>query len=252
VRDEFSLESYAALLSELRARGYRDVEFTDADPASPHLVLRHDVDMTLDSAVRMAEVEAGLGMQSEYFVLLRSGLYNPFSESGELGIRRILELGHRLGLHFDASLYPGRDQGDLDRLCVAECAQLESWFGISVRMVSFHRPAPAFLGLDRDIGGRGHTYQPRYFKDIAYCSDSRGGWHHGHPLDMVGKAGRALQLLTHPVWWDSRGRETPAERLDRLAAERHDFFRNELARNCQPYAKALKDKFTNGRDHGKQ
>ncbi len=246
MRGEFSLKSYSALLSTLRERGYRDVEFPDADPSSPHLVLRHDVDMTLDSAVRMAEVEAGLGMRSEFFVLLRSEIYNPLSERGERGIRRILELGHRLGLHFDASLYTGRDEDDLDRLCAAECAQLESWFGVAVRMVSFHRPAPAFLGLERDIGGRGHTYQPRYFKDIAYCSDSRGGWHHGHPLEKVVTSGRALQLLTHPVWWDSRGRETPAERLDRLATERHDFFRNELARNCQPYAEALRTKFIIG------
>lgn len=246
MRDEFSLEAYSALLSALRERGYRDVEFPDAEPSSPHLVLRHDVDMTIESAVRMAEVEAGLGMRSAFFVLLRSELYNPLSGHGERGIRRILELGHRLGLHFDASLYPGLDEGDLDRLCAAECSQLESWFGISVRMVSFHRPAPAFLGLERDIGGRGHTYQPCYFRDIAYCSDSRGGWHHGHPLEKAGTAGRALQLLTHPVWWDSSGREAPAERLDRLAVERHDFFRSELARNCQPYAAALKDKFNKG------
>lgn len=247
MRNEFSLEAYSALLSALRERGYRDVEFQDAEPSSPHLVLRHDVDMTIESAVRIAEVEAGLGMRSAFFVLLRSELYNPLSGHGEHGIRRILELGHRLGLHFDASLYPGRDEGDLDRLCAAECAQLESWFGISVRMVSFHRPAPAFLGLERDIGGRGHTYQPRYFRDIAYCSDSRGGWHHGHPLEKVKAAGgRALQLLTHPVWWDSEGLETPVQRLNRLAVERHDRYRSELARNCQPYAEALKNPTTDG------
>jgi hypothetical protein len=247
VSAEFSLDAYAALLRTLRELGYRDVEFQDADPASPHLILRHDVDMAVDSAVRMAEVEADMGMRADYFVLLRSDLYNPLSEHGERGMRRILELGHRIGLHFDASLYPGRDADGLDRLCAAECAQLESWFGISIGMVSFHRPAPAFLGLERNVGERGHTYQPRYFKDIAYCSDSRGGWHHGHPLEKVRAADRrALQLLTHPVWWDSKGGETPAERLDRLAAERHDRYRSELARNCQPYAEAMKTKFING------
>lgn len=244
---EFSLAAYSALLLALRERGYRDVEFKDADPSAPHLVLRHDVDMTLDSAARMAEVEAEIGMRADYFVLLRSDLYNPLSPFGEGFIRRILGLGHRIGLHFDASLYPELDQAGLDRMCAAECALLESWFGISVRMVSFHRPAPAFLGLEREIGGRGHTYQPRYFSEIVYCSDSRGGWHHGHPLEKVQAAsGRALQLLTHPVWWDSEGRETPVQRLDRLAAERHDRYRSELARNCQPYAEALKNLSTNG------
>lgn len=63
MKDEFSLEAYSALLSALCERGYRDVEFPDAEPSSPHLVLRHDVDMTIESAVRMAEVEAGLNMR---------------------------------------------------------------------------------------------------------------------------------------------------------------------------------------------
>lgn len=247
MRDEFSLEAYAGLLSALRELGYRDVEFPEANPETAHVIVRHDVDMTLDSAVRVAKIEAELGVRADYFVLLRSELYNPFSAQGERDLRRIVELGHRIGLHFDASLYPEADPDGLDRHCAAECTLLESWLGIPVRMVSFHRPAPVFLGMERDIGGRGHTYQPRYFKQIAYCSDSRGGWHHGHPLDLVGAiGGRALQLLTHPVWWDSEGRETPVQRLNRLAAERHDRYRSELARNCQPYAEALKNLSTNG------
>jgi len=244
VNREFTLDAYARLLLALRDLGYEDVEFPEAVPARRHLVVRHDIDMTIDSAVRMAEVESELGIGADYFVLLRSDLYNPMSADSESGIKRIIALGHRIGLHFDASLYPGQDMEGLDRICAAECALLESWFGIAVRMVSFHRPAPGFLGLDKDIGGRGHTYQPRYFKALAYCSDSRGGWHHGHPLGLVGSGDpRALQLLTHPVWWDSKGRESPAERLDRLATDRHDSYRRELARNCQPYAEALTAKF---------
>ena len=244
---DFSLAAYSELLLALRARGYQDVRFDDVDPCASHLVLRHDVDMTLDSAARMAEVEAEIGMCADYFVLLRSDLYNPLSPFGEGFIRRILGLGHRIGLHFDPSIYPELDQAGLDSVCAAECALLESWFGIAVRMVSFHRPASAFLNLEREIGGRNHTYQPRYFSEIVYCSDSRGGWHHGHPFEKVQAAsGRALQLLTHPVWWGREGRETPVQRLDRLAADRHDRYRRELARNCQPYAEALKNLSTNG------
>lgn len=240
---EFSLASYGALLQALLGLGYRNVSFPEAKPADRHLVVRHDVDMTIDSAARMAEVEAGLGIRADYFVLLRSDLYNPFSASGERGLRRLIGLGHRIGLHFDASIYPDGEAETLDRYCDAECALLESWLGIEVGMVSFHRPAKAYLGMERDIGGRGHTYQPRYFKDLAYCSDSRGGWHYGHPLELVRSDQRSLQLLTHPVWWDAQGRENPAERLDRLAADRHDNYRGELARNCEPYAAALAAKF---------
>jgi hypothetical protein len=75
---------------------------------------------------------------------------------------------------------------------------------------------------------------------MAYCSDSRGGWHYGHPLELDAvKQGRALQLMTHPIWWDAPGGESPAERIERFADARDDSFRRELARNCQPYAEAL-------------
>ena len=52
-----------------------------------------------------------------------------------------------------------------------------------------------------------HTYEPKFVKDIGYCSDSRGGWHHGHPLSHSSvKEGKALQLLTHPIWWITKGK----------------------------------------------
>ena len=49
------------------------------------------------------------------------------------------------------------------------------------------------------------------------------------------KEGRALQLLTHPIWWDANFGENVREKLDRFALRRFDMFRAELARNCQAY-----------------
>ena len=61
-----------------------------------------------------------------------------------------------------------------------------------VTMVSFHRPAPELLGHAAPLGGRAHAYQPRFFSDMGYCSDSRGRWGHGHPLEHPAVAeGRA-------------------------------------------------------------
>jgi hypothetical protein len=74
---------------------------------------------------------------------------------------------------------------------------------------------------------------------MGYCSDSRGGWHHGEPLvHEAVAAGRALQLLTHPIWWDADAEENPVSRLDRFMAARYDHLEDELARNCRPYAEA--------------
>ena len=71
--------------------------------------------------------------------------------------------------------------------------------------------------------------------------DSRGGWFHGHPLEHEAvRERRALQLLTHPIWWVARPGEGAVERLDRLAREQHQRYREELAAHCEPYREALR------------
>lgn len=98
-------------------------------------------------------------------------------------------------------------------------------------MLSFHRPARAWIDNPAELAGMAHTYQPRFFSDIGYCSDSRGGWHHGPPLDHDAvKAGRALQLLTHPIWWVAEGR-SPRERLSDFLARRHADMTRDLEAN---------------------
>ena len=75
-----------------------------------------------------------------------------------------------------------------------------------------------------------------FFSAIGYCSDSRGAWHHGHPLAHQAVAqSRALQLLTHPIWWPSTVSPGPLPTLDRFVSERDTLLRTELAANCEPY-----------------
>jgi hypothetical protein len=233
---DFTFKKYSELLINFRKKGYINVDFSKIDPSKKHIVVRHDIDMTMDSAVKMAEIEHEIGIKATYFILLRSGMYNVFSKEVDEKIRRILELNHTIGLHFDPSLYLYKSVRSLDKYCFDECLLLERWFNINIDIVSFHRPASIFLGLDDCIGGRSHTYQPCYFKDIAYCSDSRGDWHYGHPLDII-KLGNfpALQLLVHPVWWDSQSNESSEKRLDRLVVEHNHDYQIELGSNCQVF-----------------
>ena len=53
----FDLDHYRELLEAAQAGGYRFATF-DARPAAGDLFLRHDVDLSLDAALRMAELEA--------------------------------------------------------------------------------------------------------------------------------------------------------------------------------------------------
>lgn len=232
---DFTLAGYKAMLEEFLNRGYSTSCFDDADPDQRHLVLRHDLDMSIQAALPMASIEHALGLTASYFVLIRTEMYNPFSDRTLTGLKQLASLGHEIGLHVDASLYP-EDIDSLDIAVERECAILEMFTGYRIQFLSFHRPASHLLGLDRLVAGRRHTYEPKFFSDLGYCSDSRGRWHHGHPLKSPSVAqGRGLQLLTHPIWWDAGLNESVRSKLDRLALTRFDLVRAELARNCESY-----------------
>ncbi len=216
---DFTLPGYRALLEAFLGRGYEVTDYHRADPGERHLILRHDLDVTIDAALPLAAIEQELGACATYFVLVRTEMYNPFSAQGLGGLKRLMDMGHEVGLHLDASLY-GNKADSLDAAAEMECTALEALIGRPVGAISLHRPAPALQGFERSIAGRRHAYEPRFFREMGYCSDSRGSWHHGHPLDHAAVAeGRALQLLTHPVWWNDDAQE-PHKRLAQLLEEK--------------------------------
>lgn len=240
---DFCEAGYAALLAELVSRGYRAVRFAEFDAAAGgrQLILRHDVDMCLARAATLARIEAQAGLRAAYYVLLGSELYNPAGRHGRAALAEIAAQGHEIGLHFDAAVHfdaPETAAGDqLNAAVAAEAGVLAALTGRPVTSMSFHRPLPAFQGRPGRIAGLIHAYQPEFFSDIAYVSDSQGSWRFGHPLDHPALAeGRPLQLLTHPVWWvGTRPGAGPGAALDALVGERDALFRRELARNCAPY-----------------
>jgi hypothetical protein len=227
---EFSPAGYRALIAALVARGYAPRGFADADPAARHLVLRHDVDFSLSAALAMAEAEAEQGIEANYFILLRTEFYNPLSGEGLKALERIAGR-HTIGLHFDAELYAG-DPGALDAAAARECDLLGQVIGRPFELISYHRPGALRGGDAERLGGRLNVYAPRFVTAMGYCSDSRGGWQHGPPLDHAAiRAGRALQLLVHPFWWQAPAL-APEVRLQRFLAERGTFLDRELARHC--------------------
>ena len=243
---DFTLDGYRALLEAFMQRGYVAGRFSEDGPLDRHLFLRHDLDMSIQAAVAVAKIEREAGLMTTYFVMVRTEMYNPFSKRGLADIIQLADLGHELGLHFDGSLY-GEDLEALDEAAERECAALEVLTNLPVTVISLHRPAPVLQGLDRRIAGRLHTYSPRFFQDMGYCSDSRGDWHHGHPLDHPAvAAGRGFQLLTHPIWWQAAPNEAVREKLDRFALKRFDLLRAELARNCEAYPQEYQTDYIEG------
>src|SRR6476469_9308808 len=191
----FDLDHYRELLGAAKAGGYRFASF-DYEPAAGDLLLRHDVDLSLDAALRLAELEAEANAQATYFLMTRSVFYNLASPEGERTLERLRELGHRVGLH---ALHPHLD--------------LDDRFD---PVVAWHNPDPEFMR--EPIDGAVNVMQTPYFDPDQYRSDSNQHWRSGCPHeDLAAGTFEWLQLLTHPEIWAYPGtsmRETMLAMLD--------------------------------------
>ena len=205
---DFSLDHYRDLLRAARAGGYRWAGF-DRPPEPGVVILRHDVDLSLDAAIAMAEVEAEEAAWSTWFLMTRSVFYNLASSEGERAIERLRALGHRLAHH---AVWPHVD--------------LDERFD---PVVAWHNPDPEYMWAPVD--GALNVMVPPYFDPHHYRSDSNQRWRHGCPHeDLERGAFTWVQLLTHPEIWAFPGatmRETmesmlDAERAARLELVRHD------------------------------
>jgi hypothetical protein len=192
----FDLGHYRALLDAARAGGYR-FAFFDAEPRPGDLLLRHDVDLSLDAAESLAELEADAEVASTYFLMTESVFYNLASHEGERALERLRALGHRVGLH---AVYP--------RL------ELDGRFD---PVIAWHNPDPAYMG--EPVEGAVNVMQQPWFDPAAYRSDSNQRWRHGCPhAELARGAFEWLQLLVHPEIWVYPGatmRETMLSMLDR-------------------------------------
>jgi len=206
---EFSLKGYKALLSAFKEAGYTPKAFDESDAFQDQdLLLRHDIDVSLDKALIVAQAEKELGLFATYYILVSNPCYNIFTAKNRQILNAIQDMGHKIALHFDISVYnidPNEPNGLLDKIndkAKSETRLLEEVIGNPVSSISFHKPAKSLQGLEDDIAGLPHSYQPRFFHDIEYISDSSGHWRYGHPFDNNAfKDKKCIQLLTHPIWW---------------------------------------------------
>jgi hypothetical protein len=194
----FDLGHYREILEAARAGGYAFKPFGD-DPERGDLFLRHDIDLSLDAALRMAELEAELGALATYLLMTESVFYNLASSEGVAAIARLRELGHAVGLH---AVYP--------------TVELDERFDA---VVSWHNPDAAYMS--ERIPGAINVYAEPYFSPPAYRSDSNQNWRSGCPHEELRGGGfRWLQILVHPEIWVYPGATMGQTMKAMLEAER--------------------------------
>lgn len=199
--DDFTEAAYRGLLRSSRKRF--SFERFGSRSEAPHVLWRHDVDLSMHRACRLACIEAEEGVLATYFVLLRSEFYNLLEKPVLEKLGQIVALGHDIGLHFDAGYYgPGAQA--LETGLAWEKKLLEDLLHRPVAAFSFHDPAPdIFDKFPMDVlAGMTNVYGASVRSRYHYCSDSNGYWRHErlHDLLEAGSEPR-LHVLTHPEWW---------------------------------------------------
>ena len=225
----FTFDAYAEFLDSLAASGVTVVplrDFAAARADGPVLGLRHDVDVRLDAALRLAELEHERGLRATYFVLNTARYWR---KPGLLdALLRIQDLGHEVGWHNDLVSMEVVDGTNTVDYLHRELARLRA-AGVDIVGTAAHgsiwchvlgfdnnsfftdfpevmRPTtPIRTGSLADFGFEYEAYhlgENRYYSDSRFDAHNRR-WHPGFlDLTELEPAAKAITLI-HPCQWDT-------------------------------------------------
>lgn len=230
--EDFTTENYARLLDIAKER-FLFINYNEIVDNVRFVVWRHDIDVAPHRALDLAKIEYEKNVKSTYFVWLHSPMYHFFENEIVHIFKKMLDLGHDIGLHFDAGFYGFLNESDLEQYVDWERQILEKIVGKKISIFSYHEPGFAFPNygdytlneladlyphyFKSSICGLVNTYGEYFREKVYYCSDSNGYWRFRRLQDVLespeGDVPR-LQVLTHPEWWATKPM-SPRARIQR-------------------------------------
>lgn len=212
---EFTYLAYEKLIKQLKDKGYKFCDYTNYIDRNKVVILRHDIDTSLNKALEMAKLENSLGVSAYYFVLLSTDFYNINSEKSLKILKEIRQLGGKIGLHFDEKKYNLKSKEDYIKYVNYELDISSRVLEEKIDVVSMHRPSKDFLEMDLEIPNVINSYQKKFFNDFKYVSDSRMSWRENVEEIIDSEKYSQLHILTHPFWY-SKKIESIEEKLEQF------------------------------------
>lgn len=195
----FTLSAYEEFIKNCIILKVKDYKFFNSG-----LIMRHDVDSSIDFAYELSRIERTNGVFTSYFFLTSSEFYNIFSKSYSKMIKRMHDDGFEIGLHFDPTIYENQTDDLLKEKFTQELNYFQNFFGFKVYSFSMHNPSEnGFFEPKEDIV---NTYNPMLFNDESYISDSLYSFRNKDPYHFkeLSKKKR-VQFLTHPIHFFNNG-----------------------------------------------
>ena len=221
--DDFSFDFYKRICDISKSIG-SIVSMADyekkLDKEGCFFIWRHDIDVSLDYALKMAKIEKSLDISSTYMIIPDYSLYRIKEIKNQKIIRQIEDMGHEIGLHFDINSMNSNNKNvqNINTAIYKDLEKLNQITSSKVNSISFHRPIKEFLYGEKYICGCLNAYSKELME--FYISDSKGSWRDGNPLNSIAsKDFKVAQILTHPIWWSDIN-ISPIEKLNQIMLEK--------------------------------
>lgn len=201
----FDLENYFQILLSAIEMGFSFQTFSDylENPQEKVILLRHDVDVSLEFAMQLAKIENHLKISATFFVRLHSDFYNLLEEENMHRLSKLAEMGSEVGIHQEIYKFAD-DRKTIIELLKIEKSLVEAILGRPIHGVASHLPKRNTIHMTPEfLTETGFNYRPGseiFNKDALFISDSNKRW---KPCSFEEALKRSEKILAnlHPVWW---------------------------------------------------
>ena len=209
----FSYDDYREIIKIIQSTG-RQCSYAEALHQDKFIIMRHDVEYSVERAYRMAKVEQSMDFTSTFFFQWTNNSYNILSRRNMDMIKDMHERGQHIGLHF--ALNGMTDMQQIRGRIKMEMDILSEMFGFEITEFSIHRPSKDVLRENIKLDGILNAYQDDFFTfadtiradtelKVKYMSDANHIWRYGYPDQDNITSYDKVQILTHPFAWCRKG-----------------------------------------------
>ena len=111
--NDFTLSEYESLLI-LASDRYKFSSYEEIENRDEFLLWRHDIDFSVDRALNLAQIESKHGAMSTFFLHFHNNYYNLFHKETSAKVKKIISLGHEIGIHLDCNYYDIKTELELE------------------------------------------------------------------------------------------------------------------------------------------
>lgn len=198
-----------SLYIKLLCEAEKVIRLMDCARHSSGLIVRHDIDESLEFAFKLSRLEKKNSLYTTYHILLTSPLYNPFGKKERDMVLTMHNDGFEIGLHFDPSVYGVLDMDILQDKLDEEIILFEKIFGFDVKSYSMHQPTLNGLFVESRDKKLVNAYDRHFFSDSNYISDSAFSFRGKNPKEFVKKSTKEIvQILIHADHLESGGKSS--------------------------------------------